>query len=226
LISSMKVLAIAPHPDDETLGCGATLLKHKAAGDSLSWLIATTDYEPQWSKELQATKEAEINTVAAAYGFDRVTRLKFPTVKLDTIPLDEMIGAIRDAIAEAQPDCVYVNHWGDVHSDHRVVFEATMSVLKPFYSLRHGVKRVLSYEILSSTDSMPPIAARSFVPNVFSDVSHHIERKLEIMSLYATEVQPYPLPRAAESIRALARYRGATIGAEYAEAFALMREVV
>jgi LmbE family N-acetylglucosaminyl deacetylase len=221
----MRVLAIAPHPDDETLGCGATLLKHKAAGDHLFWLIATRGHEPRWSQDLLARKDKEIDKVAAAYGFDNVFRLGFPTIRMDAVPLEELIEAIQKPILEAKPDCVFVNHFGDVHSDHRQVFEATMSVLKPFYSNRHGVRQVLSYEVPSSTDAMPANPARSFVPNVFRDVTEFIERKLEIMSLFETEVQPYPLPRAAESIRALARYRGATIGTEYAEAFALIREV-
>lgn len=221
----MKILAIAPHPDDETLGCGATLLKHKSAGDSLYWLIVTRGHEPQWSAELLAQKQEEIQKVGAAYGFESTLTLGFPTVKLDTVPLEQIISAMRNAVDEAKPDCVYLNHSGDIHSDHRVVFEAAMSVLKPFYSGRHGVRRVLSYEILSSTDAAPPNPSRSFVPNVFVDVTDYLEPKLKIMSLYETEVQPFPLPRANDSIKALARYRGATIGAEFAEAFMLLREV-
>jgi LmbE family N-acetylglucosaminyl deacetylase len=221
----MNVLAIAPHPDDETLGCGATLLKHKSAGDSLYWLIVTRGHEPQWSEELLAQKQEEIQKVGSAYGFEKTFALGFPTVRLDTVPLEEIISAIRTAVEEAKPDCVYLNHSGDVHSDHRVVFEAVMSVLKPFYSGRHGVRKVLSYEIQSSTDAAPPNLSRSFVPNVFVDVTDYLEPKLQIMSLYETEVQPFPLPRANDSIKALARYRGSTIGAEFAEAFMLMREV-
>lgn len=221
----MKILVIAPHPDDETLGCGASLLKHKANGDSLSWLVATRGHEPQWSAELLARKETEIGRVAETYGFEDTFRLNLPTIKLDTISLGEIIVPIREAITAAKPDLVYVNHWGDVHSDHRVVFEATMSVLKPFYSGKLGVRKVLSYEVLSSTDAMPANAARAFVPNVFTDVSEFLERKLEIMALYESELQPSPLPRALDSLRALARFRGATIGVEYAEAFMLVREV-
>lgn len=219
-------MVIAPHPDDETLGCGGTLLKHKAAGDQLCWLIVTRAHEPQWSAEVLRRKDAEIEQVAAAYGFERVARAGLPTVRMDTLPLEDVIGSLRAAIEQARPDCVYLNHAGDVHSDHRVIFEATMSVLKPFYSERHGVKRVLSYEVLSSTDAMPPSHALCFVPTVFNDITPFLERKLEIMSLYATELQPYPLPRATESIRALSRFRGATIAVEYAEAFMLLREVI
>jgi LmbE family N-acetylglucosaminyl deacetylase len=221
----MRVVVIAPHPDDETLGCGGALLKHKANGDSLSWVVATRGHEPQWSAELLERKEQEISRVAAAYGFENTFRLNFPTIKLDTIPLEEIIVALRDVITDAKPDYVYLNHHGDVHSDHRVVFEATMSVLKPFNSGKQGVKRILSYETLSSTDAMPPGVARSFVPNVFIDISGFIEKKLDIMSLYESEVQPYPLPRSIETLRALGRVRGATIGVEYGESFVLIREI-
>ena len=221
----MRILVIAPHPDDETLGCGGSLLKHKSNGDSLSWLVATRGHEPQWSADLLDRKEKEIASVTAAYGFDQTIRLNFPTIRLDTIPLDEFIAAIRNAISDCKPELVYLNHFGDVHSDHRIVFEATMSVLKPFYSDKHGVKRVLSYEVVSSTDAAPLNPARAFVPNVFTDVTDFLEKKLEIMALYESELQPSPLPRALDNLRALARLRGATIGVEFAEAFMLVREV-
>ena len=100
-----------------------------------------------------------------------------------------------------------------------------MSAIKSFNSSKHGITRLLSYETLSSTEAAPANASRAFVPNVFSDITRFIERKLEIMSIYETELQPYPLPRSLESIRALARFRGATMGLEYAEAFMLIREL-
>jgi LmbE family N-acetylglucosaminyl deacetylase len=221
----MKILAIAPHPDDETLGCGGTLLKHRAQGDTIAWLVVTKGHEPLWSTEVLERKEEEIGKVEQEYGFENVFRLNLPTIKLDSLPLDELMDPLKKAIDAFRPDTIYLNHSHDVHSDHRAVFAATMSVLKPFYSGRHGVKRVLSYEILSSTDAMPPSPANSFVPNVFVDVSTFIDRKLEIMALYKTEMQEFPLPRALESIKALARLRGSTIGCAHAEAFMLMREV-
>src|SRR5215813_2152067 len=207
----MRVLAIAPHPDDETLGCGATLLKHKDAGDSLSWVVVTRAHEPQWSPEILKRKEAEIEQVSNAYGFETVFRLNFPTTKMETVPMNEVIDALRDVITRARPDCVYLNHQSDVHSDHRIIFNAATSVLKPFYSGRHNVRRLLSYEVLSETDAAVPSPTTSFAPNVFSDITRFAERKLEIMALYETEAQSYPLPRAPESVRALARYRGATV---------------
>ena len=220
----MRVLVIAPHPDDETLGCGGTLLKHIAAKDSVSWLIVTRGHEPQWSKDLLDSKEHEISLVSDAYNFEKVYRLNHPTMRMDSLAQDAVIAGFSKVVDEAKPECIYLNHSGDVHTDHRIIFESVVSAIKPFNSARHGVKRILSYETPSSTDAAP-VNFGPFQPTIFSDITPFIERKLEIMSLYKTEIQQYPLPRALESLRALARYRGSTIGLEYAESFMLVREV-
>lgn len=220
----MRVTVISPHPDDETLGCGGTLLKHKKSGDQLDWIIVTRAHSPQWDAAVLDRKEGEIAAVSAAYGFDQVVRLGFPTMQLDTLPLGDLIKSIGDAVEKTKPNQLYLTHGGDIHSDHRLVFDATMSALKAF-NRKTRVTRLLSFETLSSTEAAPANPSRAFLPNVYSDVTPFIERKLEIMSLYETELQPFPLPRALESIRALARFRGATVGLEYAEAFMLIREL-
>ena len=220
----MNVLAICAHPDDETLGCGGTLLKHRESGDAIHWIIATVCHEPQWSASVIDRKAEEVEQVAAAYGARRV-KLGLPNARLDTIPVGDLMKPIEICIDEIHPEVVYVVSGGDIHTDHLAVFNASMSVLKPFYMKRRGIRRVLGYETLSSTDAAPPRAERAFVPNVFSDISPFIDRKLGVMTLYETEVQPEPMPRSASAIRALARFRGSTISAEYAEAFTLIREV-
>jgi hypothetical protein len=100
-----------------------------------------------------------------------------------------------------------------------------MSVLKGFRMGSLGVRRVVAYETLSSTEASAP-GDPSFEPTVFSDIGDFLERKLEIMSMYESEVQQHPLPRSESAIRALARFRGASVGCEYAEAFQLVRELV
>lgn len=221
----MHVLVISTHPDDETLGCGGTLLKHRANGAALFWLIATRGHQPKWPVAVTEQKAAEVRSVAEAYNMEQCFKLGFPAACLDTVPENEIIDGIREVVSGVEPEVVYVVHGGDVHTDHKAVFTATMSVLKPFYMSRFGVRRVLSYETLSSTEAAPPEQDRTFVPNLFSDISPYLERKLEIMGLYESEHQDELLPRGLSAIRALARYRGATIGVEYAEAFALMREL-
>lgn len=220
-----RILAIAVHPDDETLGCGGTLLKHAARGDELHWLIVTQAHEPQWPADLIARKAAEVEKVAAAYGIRQFYKLGFPTTQLDTTPQADLINAIRGVVDQVRPETVYLVNRSDVHTDHHAVFLAAMSVLKAFYMGKFGVRRVLAYETLSSTEAAPPLPERVFIPTVYSDITPYIERKIAIMGLFESEAQPELSPRGGSAIRALARYRGATVGLEYAEAFMLIREI-
>lgn len=170
-------------------------------------------------------KALEVQNVANKYGFQEVYKLGFPTVCLDTLPISDLISAIRKVIEEVHPEIVYIVHDGDVHTDHHAVFTATLSVLKTFYMKELGVKRILSYETLSSTEAAPPQFDRAFIPNVYHDISPFLDDKIEIMQLYESEAQFDPFPRGNSAIQALARFRGASIGIEYAEAFMLIREV-
>lgn len=221
----MRILVVAAHPDDETLGCGATLLKHAAAGDELHWLITTRTSEPGWPAATVAAKDAEVEAVAAAYGMRSHQQLDFPAAALETVPLGALMGEVREALERVRPEVVYVVHGGDVHTDHRITFDAVTGVAKPLYMGPLGVRRLLCFETLSSTDAAPPVRERAFLPTVLVDVSAHLERKVTVMALYATEAQPDPQPRGPEAIRAQARARGAAMGVRYAEAFMLVREV-
>ena len=217
----MRVLAVSVHPDDETLGAGGTLLRHRAEGDELHWCVVTAAHEPQWTRETIDAKSAEVDCVAEAYGMASLHRLGLPAAHLDTVPQNDLMGRLGAVVAEVRPEVVYTVHAGDVNSDHGAAFAALLAVLKPFHMRRLGVRRVLSWETLSSTEAA---ATPTFAPTVFTDVSATLERKLEIMALFESEVQPEPLPRSPSAIRALARFRGATIAVEYAEAFVLVRE--
>lgn len=221
----MKVLIISAHPDDETLGCGGTILKHTAAGDAVTWVIATQAHPPQWPEEVVQRKAREVERVAAAYGIAEVVKLGFPTVRLEAIPQIELMQPLHAVVDRVRPEIVYCVHGGDIHSDHGALFYAAASVFKPFRTAATGTRRLLCYEIVSSTEQAPPLAHRAFLPNAFSDITPHLERKLEIMAMFESELQPDPLPRGPGAIRALGRLRGATIGVEYAEAFMLLRDI-
>jgi N-acetylglucosamine malate deacetylase 1 len=221
----LKILAIAAHPDDETLGCAGTLLKHRADGDEVAWLIVSKTHEPQWTPEMIARKSNEVDAVAKRLGTTEHRHLDFPAAALETVPLGDIMKAIKGFIDEVRPDVVYLVHGGDVHTDHRVVYDATMSVIKPFHMAGLGIRRVESFEIPSSTDAAAPHTSTAFMPTVFRDISDHLEAKLELFALYASEAQPDPMSRGPSAVRAWARARGATIGVEYAEAFMLLREL-
>ena len=220
------VLVVSMHPDDETLGCGGSILKHVDRGDEVHWVVVTQPHSPTWTDDVIEEKAREVDAVARAFRFASSRRLSFGANELERTNFNELIDALRDTIVDVSPDTVYSVSGGDIHSDHEVGFKALTVVAKPFYTDRLGVRRLLCYETLSSTDAAPALAGRAFVPQVFSDITPYLDRKVEIMSIYGTEAQPDPMPRGPSAIRALARTRGATIGVEYAEAFCLIRDVI
>lgn len=218
-----KVLVIAVHPDDETLGCGGTILKHKEQGDEVHWLILTKANQKITSiQNIVEVQRRYIGQVALKYNFDKWHQLEFLTTELDQYPLGEIIGEISSVIKAVTPSIIYFHHHADVHSDHRVAFDAIISSTKNF---RHPfIERLLLFETLSETEFAPAIRSNAFVPNVFNDITPYMDKKLRIMELFTTEQMEEPLPRALSTIRALGRYRGSRIGVEYAEAFVLLYE--
>jgi len=220
-----KILVVAPHPDDETLGCGGTILKHKSQGDEIVWLIVTDILETEgFIAEKITNRNHEIEIVAGLYGYDEVYRLSFPTTKLDVFPLGQIIESISTVIRKENPDIIYLPYRGDVHSDHKIVFDAVISCTKWFrYS---SVKRVLCYETLSETDFGINPDYNGFRPNVFVNISDFMEKKIDIIKVYKSEMGDFPFPRSEQSIRALAMMRGSACGCNFAETFMLLKEIL
>jgi len=218
-----KVLVIAVHPDDETLGCGGTLLKHRNNGDSIFWLILTKANQRITSiPEIVNQQAAYCKLVAEKYQFKSWKQLEFLTTELDRYPLGNIIQEISKYINEIKPEYIYLHHHADVHSDHKVAFDAVYSCTKNFrYPF---IEKLLIFETLSETEFAPSLPRNAFVPNVFNDVTGFMDEKIEIMQLFTTELMDEPYPRAISTIKALGRYRGSRIGVEYAESFQLLFE--
>jgi LmbE family N-acetylglucosaminyl deacetylase len=214
---------IAVHPDDETLGCGGALLKYKEKGDTISWLIVTNiSLENGFKQETVLSRQQEIEKVAAMYHFDNVVKLDLPTIRLDEIPFSKLVDLFSEKIRELKPDTIILPNRSDVHSDHKYSFDAAYSCTKSFrYPF---ITKILMCETLSETEFAPALSANAFVPNVFVDISNFMDKKLDIMSVFDSEVMPDNLPRSYSAIKALATYRGSRIGVNYAEAFMLLYE--
>ena len=217
-----KVLVIAPHPDDETLGCGGTILKHIREGHQVYWLIGTKiDKNSGWNKETVEKRAIEIRDVAEKYGFKDTIQFDITTTALDLLPTAELISKISQVQKKVTPEIIYLPFYNDVHSDHRLIADGFQATIKWF---RHNyVKKVLMYEIVSETDFVF-MRLDSFKPNVYCDISEHIEKKIEIMKIYKSENGDFPFPRSEETIRALATLRGSQSGFMAAEAFQLVFE--
>ena len=218
----MKTIVIAPHPDDEVLGTGGTLLRRKAEDETIAWLIVTgITGEMGWSEEKINQRAHEIAIVTALFGFDSVFELNFPTTQLDQVPMSDLVAAISNVFKKFEPEEVFVPHPADVHTDHRMVFDAVASCTKWF---RYpSVKRVLAYETLSETD-FGLGTSQGFRPNVFVNIEPYLDDKIRAMDIYASEIGEFPFPRSHEAIQALAILRGAASGFKTAEAFELLRE--
>lgn len=210
-----KVVVISVHPDDETLGCGGTILKHLKNGDEVHCILVTGgNYEQQqtWNK------------VKTLYNFTSVVELGFPELELMDISLNRLIPPISKVFNEIRPQILYIPNRSDAHSDHKAVFHAVASCTKSF---RYPyIEQVLMIEVISETDFSLPLPESVFIANYYVDITDEMSQKNEIIKLYQSEMLPYPMTRNKSTIAALNRYRGSQINAEYAEAFMSIKTII
>ncbi len=220
----MRTLVIAPHPDDELLGCGGTLLRRRAEGGTVGWLLMTSiTADGGWSAEQTRQRAFQIERVREGLSIapENLYQLGFNPADLDKIPMNILVPRLADVFNDFQPEEVFLPHPGDAHSDHRITFEAACACTKWF---RYpSVKRVLTYETLSETDSGLD-QSRCFHPTSFVDICEYLERKIELMGIYESEIGIFPFPRSELAMESLARLRGAQAGFMAAEAFVVLKE--
>lgn len=221
----MKILVIAPHPDDEVLGCGGTIKKYSSKGNEIYLCIVTRAYTPDWSDGFIKNREKEIECARRSLGIKKVIELDLPTVKLDTIPQKKLNDLIIKCVFGIKPDVVFVPFYGDINKDHKLVSEATMVAVRPKSNLK--IKKVFFYESLSETEWAKPAQKIEdvFIPNFYEDISDYLEDKMKAMECYKSELKKYPHPRSLKGIEILAQKRGTECGLEAAEAFMLLREI-
>jgi LmbE family N-acetylglucosaminyl deacetylase len=215
-----RVLVVAPHPDDEVIGAGGTIARHVAEGDEVSLCIITQGYSPPWPEGIVETARRQVEAARKVLGTRQVFFLGFPTVKLNTVPNAELTSALQKVVNETKPEVVYTSSASDVNLDHHIVFEATLVATRPLPG--STVRRVLCYEVGYSSryGHMP------FAPNVFVDIEAFLEKKLEAMKCYETELREPPHPRSLAGLELIARERGMSVGLKAAECFQLVREML
>lgn len=219
----MNILIISPHPDDETLGAGGTALRLLSQGHNVYWLnITSMDNFTPATQEQKDKRYAQIEAIKAFYNFTDSFDLKMPTTQLDTISDSEGISRISDIVNKVKPEWIILPNPSDIHSDHKQVFNWCLSCTKVFrYPF---IKKILTMEIPSETDFAS--SDNAFVPNMFVDITPYMDKKLDAIQIYESEIMPHPFPRSLENIKALATIRGATAGVEYAEGFRIIKEIV
>jgi N-acetylglucosamine malate deacetylase 1 len=225
-----QVLIVAAHPDDEILGCGGTIAKHSAMGDEVHVLILAegiTSRSDQRHPELCSKELSELAKAAQkANNILGVTDLQLkslPDNRMDSLDRLEIIKLLEEVINVLKPEIVYTHHAGDLNIDHRMTHEAVVTACRPIPG--QVVKKLLFFEVASSTEYQVAGTFQVFNPNWFVDISKTLSLKLEALGAYQSEMRAWPHARSLKSLEALANWRGASIGVEAAESFMLGRYI-
>lgn len=225
-----RVLVVAAHPDDEVLGCGATVARLADAGGEVTLAILgegiTSRYADRGEAEPALLEQlgGDARRAAEILGASDCVLHDLPDNRFDSVPMLDVVKVVESLVARVQPQTIFTHHSGDLNVDHGVVHRAVLTATRPVAG--SAVRRVLAFEIPSSTEWAFGRFEPAFRPNVFVDVSATLHRKLAAMRAYETEARPFPHPRSDEALEALARHRGSSVGVRAAEAFELIRTLV
>lgn len=224
-----RVLVVAAHPDDEVLGCGATIARLAREGREVYIAILGEGVTSRCEKgekadwKLVERLHAASKQVASLLGAKDLFMHSLPDNMFDTVPLLDVVKIIEKIVKEVRPRTVYTHHAGDLNIDHSITARAVLTATRPVAGC--PVRELLAFEVPSSTEWSFQQYEPMFHADVFMDVQATIEAKIKAMELYEGETRPFPHPRSAEALRAIARRWGSVVGAEYAEAFSLVRAV-
>jgi LmbE family N-acetylglucosaminyl deacetylase len=214
-----RVLVIAAHPDDEVLGCGGTVALHTEAGHSVTSIIACEGESHRYGPGGVGQPEF-IRNAAEVLGVCDVRHLRLPDQRLETMPLTEIITPIERVVRDVQPQIVYCQFGGDVNQDHELLFKALLVATRP---TQPSIEGVYAFDTASSTEWAHP---RTFVPDMWVDISTTLERKLAAMACYKSELRDYPHPRSLEALRYRAKAWGNQSCLDAAEVFMTVRRIV
>ena len=226
----MTLLVFAPHPDDEVLGCGGTIARCTDSGDEVYVCVATCGHPPVFDDSMLEASGwphqlyPEIRKAHEILGVRDTFYLDCSAADMESTKRYELNDRIIKLVQKVKPDVVLMPHFGDMQKDHKILAEAIMVAVRPKYE--HKVRAVYAYETLSETEWNIPHAKNAFLPNVYIDIDRYLDRKIEAMCSYQSQLGQFPDPRSIEAIEALARLRGSTMGAGAAEAYVNIRSYI
>ena len=220
-----KLLIVAAHPDDEVLGCFATVAKMIAMGWEAYTCILGTGAAARGNvtaEIFQMLRNAQ-QTAGTKIGIIKTYTADFPDNAFDSVPLLQIVKKIEAVKACVQPEVVFTHHRGDINIDHRITYDAVLTATRPMAG--ETVKDIYAMEVPSSTEWNAYRREDAFIPNLFIDVKDTIDMKIEALKEYRSELREYPHPRSLEYVKSLARLNGAKVGLAFAECFEVVRSI-
>ena len=223
MINSNSIISvIAPHPDDETIALGGTIARFSNYGCKIRILVVSGHLPPLYPKESYDRTVEEAKTAFKLLGVDNYQFGAIPATFVHQRPVSELNKLISSFISHNKSDVVFIPY-PDRHIDHRVIFDASVVACRPVGD--SFPKLVFSYETLSETHWNVPGIEPQFCPEVFIDISDFIEKKIQALSAYKSQLTNVD-SRSAEACKSLARFRGSQNGCKYAEAFKVVRMIL
>jgi LmbE family N-acetylglucosaminyl deacetylase len=224
----MQVLVVAAHPDDEILGCGGAIARHARAGDEVHVVIMAEGLTSRDPKRDTAAAGDALDSLAgiareanAKLGARSVTLHRLPDNRMDSVDLLDVVKLVEGEVRRVQPEIVYTHHAGDLNIDHRLVNESVLTACRP--QPGQTVRTILFFEVPSSTGWRA--GGEVFAPDWYIDIADTLELKLQALACYAGEMRAWPHARSIQALEHLARWRGASVGLDAAEAFMLGRHL-
>ena len=225
-MNARRILVVAAHPDDETLGCGGTIARHADEGDEVRVLFLADGVGARgisFNDPACQGRKSAAHAAAETLGIREVQFLGLPDNRLDSVDLLDVVKPIELIVQEFRPLVIYTHHGGDLNVDHRISHEAVLTACRP--QPGSSVSRILFFETPSSTEWADPSIGPAFRPTCYVGIAEQMSRKMAALHHYEGEMRPFPHARSLEAIEALARTRGCAAGLPAAEAFVILREI-
>ena len=221
-----NILVIVAHPDDETIGMGATIKRHEILGDNIFVLSMTDGVGARNKYSNLEVKERVLNSENASdvLGFKWIERYDFKDNRLDSYPLIEIIKSIEKVKTKVQPNLVYTHSGADLNIDHRVIANSVFTAFRP--QPEEMCKEIRLFEVSSATDFSHESITSIFSPNLYIDIQNTWKYKALALEGYGIEIKNYPHTRSLEGLQNLAKVRGNQVGISMAEAFQIARKIV
>ena len=218
-----RVMIVAPHPDDETLGVGGTIAKYSAQGADIFVLIVSGHLPPLYSRKDYDKTVHEAQSAFKLLGVSQSEFLEIPATMINSKPLHKVNGRISKIINDFKPHIVFCPY-PDRHIDHRLIFDSVMVATRPV-GVGRDIEILAAYETLSETHWNAPHIEPNFTPNWVVDITEQIDNKLDALSCYKSQISDFPGPRSIEAVEALAKFRGTQAGFGYGEGFHVIRMI-